>query len=40
VRDALEELPTLYSIDWVDLERVSPQFRQYALAAARPLYEA
>jgi len=40
VRDALEELPTLYSIDWVDLERVSPQFRQHALAAARTLYEA
>jgi predicted nucleotidyltransferase len=40
VRDALEELPTLYSIDWVDLQRVTPQFRQEAMQHSRTLYEA
>lgn len=25
IRDALEELPTLYTVDWVDLPRTSPE---------------
>jgi predicted nucleotidyltransferase len=34
IEDKLEALPTLYSIDWVDLSRVSPDFRMRALAEA------
>ncbi len=39
VQDALEELPTLYTVDWVDLQRASPELRQSALARCRTLYE-
>lgn len=38
VEDNLEALPTLYSIDWVDLNRVSSDFRKRALAQARLIY--
>ena len=38
--DEFEELPTLYSIDWVDLQKTSPQFRQQALQGAITLQEA
>jgi len=31
MEDLLEEIPTLYRIDWVDLNRVSPEFRREAL---------
>lgn len=40
IRDALEELPTLYTVDWVDLQRTSPEFRQSALETSRTLYAA
>jgi predicted nucleotidyltransferase len=39
VQDALEELPTLYTVDWVDLQRTSPEFRRSALENCRTLYE-
>lgn len=39
IEDALEDLPTLYRIDWVDLMRVSDRFRTHALAQAEVLYE-
>ncbi len=39
VEDALEALPTLYRIDWVDLRRVSPEFRERALEGAELIYE-
>ncbi len=39
IEDRLEELPTLYQIDWVDLNRASPQLRRAALAGAKVLYE-
>ncbi|MDW8322967.1 MAG: nucleotidyltransferase domain-containing protein [Burkholderiales bacterium] len=39
IEDALEDLPTLYRIDWVDLMRVSDRFRARALAQAEVLYE-
>ncbi len=35
VGDRLQALPTLYTIDWVDLNRVSPAFRRRALAEGR-----
>lgn len=38
IADQLENLPTLYTIDWVDLSRVSPEFRARALAEGRVLY--
>ncbi len=38
--DQIENLPTLYRIDWVDLARVSERFRQSALSTAEVIYEA
>ena len=38
IEDKLEALPTLYSIDWVDLNRVSPAFRVKALAEASVIH--
>lgn len=38
--DQLDELPTLYRIDWVDLARASEKFRQSALTNAEVIYEA
>lgn len=39
IADMLEELPTLYRVDWVDMQRVSPEFRDRALRAIEVLYE-
>jgi predicted nucleotidyltransferase len=39
IEDALDELPTLYRIDWVDLNRTPPQFRERAMQAAEIMYE-
>ena len=38
IEDKLEALPTLYSIDWVDLSRVSPDFLTKALAEAKLIH--
>ena len=38
IEDKLEALPTLYSIDWVDLSRVAPAFRAKALAEASVIH--
>lgn len=38
--DALDELPTLYRIDWVDLARARQRFRESALANSEAIYEA
>lgn len=39
VEEALDELPTLYRIDWVDLNRASVAFRERAIISAEVLYE-
>jgi len=39
IEDMLEELPTLYRIDWVDFARVSERFRKQALQNAEVIYE-
>lgn len=39
IADALEALPTLYQIDWVDLNRTSEKLRQQALKEGKVLYE-
>lgn len=36
--DFLESLPTLYRIDWVDLNRVTDTFRDNALQNAKVIY--
>jgi len=38
IEEALDELPTLYRIDWVDLNRAPLQFRERAMQAAEILY--
>jgi predicted nucleotidyltransferase len=38
IEDALEKIPTLYRIDWVDLNGVSDQFRRIALFEGKVLY--
>jgi predicted nucleotidyltransferase len=40
LQDALDALPTLYSIDWVDLNRASQSLRDQALKEGRILYAA
>lgn len=40
LEDLIENLPTLYRIDWVDLSRASEKFRQTALADIEVIYEA
>ena len=37
MEDLFEEIPTLHRIDWVDLNRVSPEFRREALKQAEVL---
>lgn len=37
--DQLENLPTLYRLDWVDLARVGETFRRAALADSVVIYE-
>ncbi len=38
IGDFLESLPTLYRIDWVDLNRATDKLRENALANAEVLY--
>ncbi|KAF0162032.1 MAG: DNA polymerase beta domain-containing protein [Rhodocyclaceae bacterium] len=38
--DQIEDLPTLYRIDWVDFARTSEKFRRAALASMKVIYEA
>jgi glycine betaine/choline ABC-type transport system substrate-binding protein len=40
LQDALDALLTLYSIDWVDLNRASQSLREQALKEGRILYAA
>ena len=39
IEEALDDLPTLFRIDWVDLNRAPPQFRERAMQTAEILYE-
>ena len=39
IEDAFDDLPTLYRIDWVDLNRAGPDFRKRALKHIELLYE-
>ena len=39
IEDMLDELPTLYRIDWVDFARGSERFRTQALQKAEVIYE-
>lgn len=39
IQDMLDELPTLYRIDWVDFARVSERFRSQALQKVEVIYE-
>ena len=39
IEDILDTLPTLYKIDWVDFNRVSPEFRERAMKQIELLYE-
>jgi predicted nucleotidyltransferase len=39
IADALDALPTLHRIDWVDLNRTSDKLRQQALNDGKVLYE-
>lgn len=38
IEDQLDDLPTLHKIDWVDLNRTSPRFRERALQRTKTLY--
>ena len=39
IAEDLENLPTLYSFDWVDLTKTNSRFREEALKSARVIYE-
>lgn len=39
IEDMLDELPTLYRIDWVDFARTTERFRERALKDVEVLYE-
>jgi len=39
IDDMLENLPTLYRIDWVDLNKAAPSLRKRALDHAEVIYE-
>ncbi|MDP2240466.1 MAG: nucleotidyltransferase domain-containing protein [Burkholderiales bacterium] len=39
IEDTFDDLPTLYKIDWVDLNRVNPEFRERAMEHIEVLYE-
>ena len=39
IEDTLDELPTLYRIDWVDFARVSERFRTQAMQTVEVIYE-
>jgi predicted nucleotidyltransferase len=38
IADMLDQIPTLYMIDWVDLERVDSSFKKTALMNAKVIY--
>lgn len=38
IREEIENLPTLYKIDFVDFRRVSSDFREVALENTQPIY--
>jgi len=40
IKDSLEQIPTLYQFDLVDLNRVSPKLRENARREGRLIYEA
>lgn len=37
IQEEIENLPTLYKIEVVDFKRVSPEFREVALAHTKPI---
>jgi len=39
LQDALEAIPTLYQLDWLDLNRASPEVSESARRQGRVLYE-
>jgi predicted nucleotidyltransferase len=39
IEDTFDDLPTLYKIDWVDLNRSNPEFRERAMKHIEVLYE-
>lgn len=39
IQDALEQLPTLYKIDWVDLMKVDRDFLKLAFENTKVIYE-
>ena len=39
IEDQLDELPTLYKIDWVDFNRASPRFRERAAQQMEVVHE-
>ena len=39
IEDSFDDLPTLYRIDWVDLNRTGPEFRKRAMKHIEVLYE-
>jgi len=39
IEDAFDNLPTLYIIDWVDLNKVSKQFLKLVLEGSKVIYE-
>jgi len=39
IGDIFEAIDTLYTIDWVDLNRVTPAFRREAMETVEVLYE-
>lgn len=39
IEDQLDDLPTLYKIDWVDFNRVSPRFRERATQQMEVVHE-
>jgi len=40
IEDSLQQIPTLYQFDLVDLNRASPRLRENARREGRLLYEA
>jgi len=39
IEDQLDELPTLFKIDWVDFNRVSPRFRDRAMQTVEIIHD-
>lgn len=40
IEDSFHQMPTLYQVDWVDLNRASPRLRESARREGRVIYEA